>query len=119
MAAAIVMAVAPAQGQQTPANSLRELQSALIACMNRPPGPVGSQLTIVFALKRDGSLLGKPRISQARLTGTPSDQRNFVAGAIAAFGRCLPARITDGLGGAIAGRILSVRLVVHPPETAA
>jgi hypothetical protein len=112
-----LFAVAPAHCQQRPANSLRELQSSLLACVKSPPGPVGSQLTILFALKRDGSLLGKPRISQARLAGAPGDQRDFLAGVLAAFGRCLPVKITDGLGGAIAGRILSIRLVVHPKET--
>lgn len=113
----VVLICVPAQAQRAPANSLRELRSELDACVRAPGGPVGSAVTIVFALKRDGALLGRPRISQAHLVGEPGVQRSFVAGAIAALGRCLPVSVTDSLGGAIAGRLFSIRLIVRPKET--
>ena len=58
---------------------------------------------IVFALKRDGSLLGLPRITHSRLVGDADAQKAFVTDAVRALAKCLPVSITDGLGGAIAG----------------
>ena len=44
-----------------PANTLRELWSELGLCTKAPSGNAGSELTTIFAVKRDGSLPGKPR----------------------------------------------------------
>jgi hypothetical protein len=71
----------------------------------------------MFALKRDGSLLGTPRITHSHLLGATDDQSSFVAAAIKSFSRCMPLSVTDGLGGAIAGRLLSIRIGVRPKET--
>ncbi len=47
---------------------VRELYTALGECVKSArTGLPGSELTILFSLKRDGSLLGKPRISHAKL----------------------------------------------------
>lgn len=102
-----------------PANSLRELYIAVDACVKAPAGPSGSEVTIVFSLKRDGALLGKPRISHAKLFGDANDQREFIASVLAAFDRCLPVSLTEGLGGAIAGRPMSFRVVSRPRESVA
>ena len=119
MVAALALAyLGPVGAQSAPANTMRDLFMALNQCLlQAPPGVGGSEITIVFSLKRDGSLLGRPRISHAKLLGDPDAQRNFAAGALAAFGKCLPLSITDGLGGAIAGRPLSARIVSRPRET--
>jgi hypothetical protein len=61
-------------------------------------------------LKRDGSLLGKPRITYSDLSGDPGDQKRFVEDALAAINRCVPIEITDGLGGAVAGRPITVKI---------
>jgi hypothetical protein len=71
----------------------------------------GSEVTVLFALRRDGSLLGRPRITHSNLTGDPNDQRLFVGAVVSAIDGCLPLDITPGLGGAIAGRPLVVRVV--------
>jgi hypothetical protein len=99
-----------------PANSLRELYAAMGDCVKAPAGLPGSEVTIVFSLKRNGALLGKPRISHAKLLGDANDQTGFVGGVLAAFDRCLPVSITEGLGGAIAGRPMRFRVVSRPRE---
>jgi hypothetical protein len=112
--AAIALAfifVGPADAGDTPINTIVELRRAFDACVKSPGDGAGSELTIVFSLKRDGSLLGKPRITHSRLLGDPETQRRFVTAAIAAVEKCLPINITDALGGAIAGRPLSLRIV--------
>jgi hypothetical protein len=108
--------LAPASSLGAPANTLRELYAALERCLVTPKGVVGSELTIVFSLRRDGGLLGKPRISFSKLAGDALEQHKFAENIAKAFDRCLPASITDALGGAIAGRPMSVRFVVHSRE---
>ena len=72
--------------------------------------------TIIFALKRDGSLLGKPRITHSHLLGDADAQNGFVR-APSDPGKCLPISITDDLGGAIAQNPLSIRIGRQPKRT--
>jgi hypothetical protein len=107
--------VAPAAG--APANTLPEMWRALQACVRVPSKSVGSELTIVFALNRNGTLQGQPRITYSHLVGDLDTQKAFIAAAIASVAECLPIQITDGLGGAIAGRLFSIRIGSHPKES--
>jgi hypothetical protein len=104
----------PVDAKSAPANSLRELYSTLGECVKGPFGTPGSELTIIFSIRRDGSLNGKPRISHAKLLGDSRDQSSFVADVAAALERCLPVDITPGLGGATAGRPIILRVVSRP-----
>ena len=112
-----LLAAAPAQAQSVAANSLPDLWRGLSRCIGAPGDNAGSELTIVFALKRDGTLLGMPRITHSHLMGDAEAQKNFVALAIGALEKCLPVKITDDLGGAIAGRLFAIRIGRRPKET--
>jgi hypothetical protein len=76
----------------------------------KPLGPAGSQLTIMFMMKSDGSIFGKPRISYSHLEGDEEAKQRFVDDVERAVMACLPFRVTPALGGAIAGRLFSVTL---------
>jgi hypothetical protein len=94
-----------------PANTLVELQRQFGSCMGgKSLGPAGSRLTIMLMMKRDGSILGKPRITFSHLEGDADARRRFVDDAKRAVEACLPFRITPSLGGAIAGRPFFVTL---------
>jgi hypothetical protein len=99
-------------------NSLRELFGALNTCLTAAAirGPQGAELTIVFSLRRDGSLFGKPRISYWRAKGDLDQQQAFAKQIAGAFDKCLPIPVSVGLGGAIAGRPLSMRFAIRPRE---
>lgn len=99
------------------ADNLHDLFAGLRRCLRPIPAPAGSQLTIRFSLKRDGSLLGRAKITFAALPKDAAARQDFVAGVAAALGRCLPIHVTAGLGGAIAGRPLTLRFVVQAPST--
>jgi hypothetical protein len=99
-----------------PANSLRELYAQFSVCFKDIEGEPGEEVTITFSLKRDGSLLGKAHISYSRLPDDPAERARFIDNLAATFDRCLPARITDGLGGAIAGRRIFYRFTFTRPE---
>jgi hypothetical protein len=99
-----------------PVDSLRELRPALTRCWRAPAGAVGSELTVALALKRDGHLLGRPRITHSALTGNAEAQKRFVGSVLASLAQCTPVRITDSLGQAIAGRRFMIRFRSKPRE---
>ncbi|WP_375456695.1 hypothetical protein [uncultured Methylobacterium sp.] len=99
------------------ADTLAELYPVLAACW-RPPAALeraaGVEITARLALRRDGSLLGAPRITYA--TGVGGRTRPaLVRATLDGLRRCLPAPVTPGLGRAIAGRPVALRLVYRRP----
>jgi hypothetical protein len=108
------LAVAPVPAARSePAATLQALWAALGTCTARARFALeasGSEVTVLFTLRRDGSLQGQPRITHSRLVGDAASQRDFVAGALAALAACFPVPITEGLGGAIAGRPIRYRV---------
>lgn len=102
-----------------PASTLAELSARLNACtrvLAIPPEAMGSEMTILLSIKRDGSLQGLPRITYSHLTGDKSAQRAFVGGTLTSVAKCFPLPITDSLGGAVAGRPFRLRIVGRPRE---
>jgi hypothetical protein len=105
-----------------PVTTLAELWGRFGVCSrvtHVPSGAEGSEVTVLFALKRDGSLLGKPRVTHSQLVGDDATQRAFLAAVLAHLASCFPLEITDGLGGAVAGRPFRLRLVSQKPERGA
>ena len=113
-ALATSLSAAPAHSVDT----LQALWPALSACWHAPIGSTGAQITVAFALDRSGALLGTPRITYSKLVGDPEARRDFVAAALGALSACLPVAVSPGLGGAIAGRPLSIRFIGGPAGTA-
>ena len=94
-----------------------DMRRQFAACMSGTAiGPAGSRVTIVFMMKRDGSVFGKPRISYSHLEGDEEARQRFVAEAERAVDACLPFKVTPALGGAIAGRMFSITLGAPKPE---
>ena len=106
--AAALLAIGSASG---PVARLDDLVPALTACFRAPPRSAGSSVTIRFSLNRDGAVLGKPAVTFAHLVGDSDDRRAFVLAALGAIAACTPVAVTSGLGGAIAGRPLSIRFI--------
>ena len=99
-----------------PANTLADMSRQFSACMNRNPvGPAGSQMTIAFAMRRDGSIFGKPRVTYSHFEGGAAQRDAFTAAVRQAIDACLPLKVTPALGAAIAGRIFTVTLGREAP----
>jgi hypothetical protein len=100
-----------------PANTLMDMRRQFGACMaGKPIGPAGSQLTIMFMMKRDGSIFGKPRVTYSHLEGDEEARQRFVDDAERAIDACLPLKVTPSLGEAIAGRQFFITLGRQKPE---
>jgi len=104
-----------------PANTLKEVFNQLSACLSKEAGGEaasrGAEMTLRFSLRRDGSLIGKPHITYSKLPKEEADKRRVMETIAGAMDRCLPVKITDGLGGAIAGRMMSYRFEWKGRET--
>jgi hypothetical protein len=114
---ALPLAAAAPQGSRPcgsgePINTLRETWEALYACWQPPAGSQGMEITLMFSLRRDGTLIGKPRATWSKLSGSTNEQRAFVASVLTALEQALPLPLTDAMGGAVAGRPLALRFSV-------
>ena len=96
-------------GSSDPINTAKEMFSAIYACWEPPPGTAGMSITLQFSLRRQGTLIGKPRATYSKLGGDEALNRAFVASILKALDKALPLPLTDGMGGAIAGRMLAQR----------
>ena len=106
-----------AQKYQKPDHALGtigDLFAALRSCWSPPPendARAGMQMSVMFSFKRDGSLMGPPRMTYAT-DGVSSQTRDTYLGAIKdALNGCAPLSLSKGLGGAIAGRPILIRYV--------
>ncbi len=110
-----------APSQAAPANTLRDMFNQLGACFSREAGADegwrGAEMTLRFSLRRDGSLIGKPHITYSKLPKEETDKRRVMDSFAFAMDRCLPVKITDGLGGAIAGQMIAYRFAWKGRET--
>jgi hypothetical protein len=101
---AFLMISSAADAGAAPANTLRELFAQIDDCIGPLRLHSETEMSIRFSLRRDGSLIGKPRVTYLQTPKDESNRDEDLGTVAAAFNRCLPARITPALGGAIAGQ---------------
>ena len=105
----------PAQAEpHRPLNTYREVFAALEACYRPPPldrARPGMQITFQLSFRRDGTILGEPRITYETPEAS-EDQRYAYRLAVAeALERCTPLPFSESLGGAVAGRPFNMRFI--------
>jgi hypothetical protein len=74
-----------------------------------PRGNPGMEITVQFTFKRDGSLLGRPRITYETRETTDDERIIYRTAVMQALQRCVPMPFTSGMGNAIADRPLTIR----------
>ncbi|MCJ2083235.1 hypothetical protein [Methylobacterium sp. J-090] len=102
-----------------PIDTLKDLYPALAACWVVPEGLARferTEITARFALRRDGSVIGTPRVTFATEGGDGRARALLAEAAVSAIRRCTPARVTAALGAAIAGRPIALRFIHHGPR---
>ena len=100
--------IASAGGPAQPSATIRELGHALTRCFEAPPRSEGSQITVRFSLRRDGTVFGKARITYSRLVGAADDQALFARTVAASLDACTPVSLDPGFGAVIAGKPLTI-----------
>jgi hypothetical protein len=94
-----------------PLNTLNDLWAALQACWVPPPlenAQPGMQMTLRFSFNRDGGLIGPPQLTYATPEMSVKTRDIYREALAQSLRNCTPLQFTSGLGGAIAGRPISV-----------
>jgi hypothetical protein len=95
-------------------DNIGDLFAALRSCWSPPPADTahqGMQMSVRFSFKKSGEMIAPPRVTFAT-AGVPADTRDTYLKAInESLNACLPLKLTDGLGGALAGRPIAIRYV--------
>jgi hypothetical protein len=96
-----------------PIDTIAAMFAALRACWQPPDDEArsGMQMSVRFAFRRDGEIIGEPRVTYAT-RGVGDETRQVYRRAITqALERCTPLPFSAGMGGAIAGRPIAIRFV--------
>jgi hypothetical protein len=95
-------------------DNIGDLFAALRACWlapDRDDAHDDLQMSIRFAFKRTGEIVGEPRVTYTT-PGLADDTRKVFRRAITeALDRCTPMPFSTGMGGAIAGRPIAIRYI--------
>ena len=95
-------------------DTIGDLFAALRSCWTPPASDAareGMQMTVRFSFKKDGEIIGSPRLTYAT-SGVSADTRSTYLNAInTSLQSCLPLKFTSSLGGALAGRPIAIRYV--------
>jgi hypothetical protein len=97
-----------------PLNTIAEVFAALEACWVPPAleqARAGMQITVQLSFKRNGEILGKPRITYETPNASDDERQSYRVAVAQALRRCMPLPFTDALGNALAGRPLTMRFI--------
>ncbi len=80
----------------------------------------GIDITVVVSFKRDGNILGHPKITYESEQATDNDRLNYRIAVMEALQRCTPMPFTEGMAGAVAGRPFAIQFHNRkiPPQPA-
>ena len=112
LASATIATCVVAQKVQVPLNTLKDLSAALYACWIPPPieqSRLGMQITVRMSFKRNGELLGQPKITFESIDASDDQRLAYRAAVAQMLKRCTPLPFTDALGNAVAGRPFTIR----------
>jgi hypothetical protein len=110
--------VSAAQAQTGQVDNIRQAFARLRACWKPPPASRANpdvEITAIVTFKRDGNILGHPKITYESDNATDNDRLMYRIAVMEALQRCTPMPFTEGMGGAIAGRPLPVRFQIRRP----
>ena len=95
-------------------DSIADLFAALRACWSPPPAErasEGMQMSVRFSFRRSGEIIAAPRLTYASKGVSPDIRAAYLQAINASLNACVPLKLTDGLGGALAGRPIAIRYV--------
>lgn len=103
----LVAAAAPLRAE--PLRSVEELSDALSKCWTPPAGVRDSFVTLKFAFRGNGTLMGPPQPTASRVSGGADERKAFVAAATAALQNCGPLEFSKELADEIAGTVFTLQ----------
>jgi len=93
-------------------DNLQELFARIGGCWRSPELPLGDpgmQITVMVTFKRNGEILGQPKITYESEYASDDERLLYRTAVMETLQRCSPMPFTDGLGNAVAGRPIRFR----------
>ncbi len=113
---ALVVVLAPASSPVASAQTIDDLGSVapvLDLCVTRALRGQDFRprrdATVRLSFRRDGSIIGRPVVSYSEPQRGEPEQERFIGALVSAIEGCAPLPFSNGLGGAIAGKIFTFR----------
>ena len=102
--------LAPVRAEAQQLDTIRDVLVRLLGCWKPPPLSQANpmDITVLVSFNRDGSILGRPRITHESEQASDHDRLQYRLAVMQALQRCTPLPFTEALGGAIAGRPFAV-----------
>jgi len=91
---------------------MKDIETAIRACWIPPPIELarpGMQITVLMSFKRDGALLGRPKVTFESVGATDDERLAYRLSVAEMLKRCTPLPFTEALGSAVAGRPFKTR----------
>lgn len=108
---AVVLSAASATAQTGPLRTLADVSRRLYACWEPPlRADPRTNVTVIVSFKRDGTILGQPKITYEWQGANETDRLLFRFAIMGALERCTPLSFSEGLAEAVAGRPFALRL---------
>jgi hypothetical protein len=112
LAALLAEPLAP-PAMAAPLENVDDIGPALLQCWRPPAVPDGSAVTLRFSFRRDGSLMGAPRVTFVGLDGTPKAQREFADSAVRAVEDCTPLDLSPQFAATIGGQVYVMQFAIR------
>jgi hypothetical protein len=111
----VVAATAP--DRNTPINSIRDIAPKIGSCWHPPH--TDDEVTIRLSFTREGTLIGRPRVSFMKVSGKsgPDLEVELANSILKAVYDCTPLQFTPEFGASVAGRVIAIRFVAPPAPT--
>ena len=112
VAALLLFSWSAARAEPVRVNTIDELFARLRQCWQPPKLPEGHpgiQITVLFTLRRDGEIFGRPKITFESPEASAEDSIAYRTAVMETLQRCTPMPFTESMGGAIAGRTIRFR----------
>ena len=110
--------ISAAQPQPDRVDNIKEAFARFYSCWKPPPPERANpdvEITAIVTFRRDGTILGHPRITYESENATDNDRLEYRIAVMEALQRCTPMPFTEGMGGAVAGRPFAIRFQVRKP----
>jgi hypothetical protein len=104
--------VASAQTAPDQVDSIKQVIEKLATCWRPPPPSQANpdiEITVIVSFKRDGTILGHPKITYESEQATDNDRLKYRIAVMETLQRCTPMPFTEGMAGAVAGRPFAVK----------
>lgn len=95
-------------------DTIQDVFAALRACWLAPSAAHahrGTEITVVLSFTRAGEILGEPRFTYFTRGLSAETRAAYQRAVVDALNRCAPLAFTPKLGGALAGRPISIRFI--------